>query len=478
MALELPRFAAFQSNMNQTYLRCNIQEAQKDGGFLEFSGEEIVSPYSKFEIERAKTTPAENENGFVHIRCCYNNKYWVANSSSNNSFIIAGADKPNEDRSQWSCTLFEPIGKMGTTDEGFVLFRHVHLRSYLTYPETSSPPGRACIYADSTYAPDDRLDNVFFFRDLESILILPKHIALKGDNGLYLSARWIEEHQYLEFTSVDNEDPRVANEVFITKDGKIRIKNNHFGKFWRCSPNWIWADSDDTTTNNLDTLFCPVKVGNNLVALRNLGNYNFCERLTTEGKTDCLNAGVDTPCKEAHLMIEELVISREIYSVYFHRLAERVCNKNLIKMVTKSVPNYAQVPGTAKLKFTYKETKSTTWNTSVSMKGGVKTTITAGVPSIVDGKIEISAELTAGLQWGKTETTESQVETEDTFPVPPMRKVKVSLLVRQGTCNVPFSYTQRDTLMNGKTDTLHFDDGIYTGVNSIDFEYDITTENL
>ncbi|KAG5534600.1 hypothetical protein RHGRI_022650 [Rhododendron griersonianum] len=117
---------------------------------------------------------------------------------------------------------------------------------------------------------------------------MPKHIALKGDNDLYLSARWIQGYQYLQFASSDHGDPTVGNEVFITKDGSIRIKNNYFGKFWRRSPNWIWADSDDTTTDNLDTLFSPVKVGDNVIALRNLGNANFCKRLTIEGKPEPL----------------------------------------------------------------------------------------------------------------------------------------------------------------------------------------------
>ncbi|KAF7142839.1 hypothetical protein RHSIM_Rhsim05G0011600 [Rhododendron simsii] len=141
MALALPRFAVFQSTVRQkNYLRY-IHEDGEQHGFPQFSGEEIVSPYSKFEIERAKSTTAEgNDNGFVHIRCCYNNKYWVANSISSDSFIIAGADEPNEDQSQWSCTLFEPIpvdGEVGssttttTKTTVHVRFRHVKLGHYL-----------------------------------------------------------------------------------------------------------------------------------------------------------------------------------------------------------------------------------------------------------------------------------------------------------------------------------------------------------
>ncbi|KAF7142883.1 hypothetical protein RHSIM_Rhsim05G0011700 [Rhododendron simsii] len=487
MALGLPRFAVIQSREPpKNYLRY-IREDGGSHGTLQFSGEEIMSPYAKFEIERAKA--AGNENGFVHIRCCYNNKYWVAKSSSD-PCIIAGADEPNEDQSQWSCTLFEPIRRQlrgdlfrniqmddeeGSTNTT-VIFRHVQLGDYLVYPVGSGSQIRACMIAQL-----ESLTNsfaVFHIIDWESMLMLPKHVVLKGDNGRYLSARWIERHQYLQFASCDKGDPTVGNQMFVNEDGSVRIKNDHFGKFWRRSPNWIWADSDDTTTTNLDTLFYPVKVGDNVVALRNLGNNKFCKRLTTEGKRDCLNAGVDTISKEARLVVEELVVSREIYNVNFHLLDARIYNQSIVTMVTKTATNDTQESNTAKLKFLRNENKSSTWNGSVSFKLGVKTEIQTGIPFIVAGKVEVSAEFTGSYQWGETVSTENQVETEYTISVPPRSKVTVSLLATQGSCDVPYSYTQRDTLMNGGQVIHNFDDGVYTGINSFNFFYETKQEKL
>ncbi|KAI8553384.1 hypothetical protein RHMOL_Rhmol05G0011600 [Rhododendron molle] len=395
------------------------------------------------------------------------------------------ADEPNEDQSQWSCTLFEPIRRQLRGDllrniqmddeeeEGntntIVIFRHVQLNDYLVYPEGSGGQIRARLIAQLKSLSNSCA--VFHIIDWESLLMLPKHIALKGDNGRYLNARWIEGHQYLQFASCDNRNPAVANQVFVNNDGSVRIKNDHFGKFWRRSPNWIWADSDDTTTANLDTLFYPIKVGDNVVALRNLGNNKFCKRLTTEGKTDCLNAGVDTISKEARLVVEELVVSREIYNVNFHLLDARIYNQSIVTMVTKTATNDTQESNTATLKFLRNETKSSTWTGSVSFKLGVKTEIQTGIPFIVEGKVEVSAEFTGSYQWGETVTTENQVETEYTFSMPPMSKVTVSLLATQGSCDVPYSYTQRDTLMNGEQVIHNFDDGVYTGINSFNFFY-------
>ncbi|KAF7139281.1 hypothetical protein RHSIM_Rhsim07G0026400 [Rhododendron simsii] len=439
MALALPRFAAIQSSFHPTkYLRYLVEDGQRHG-FLQFT------------------------------------------KSSSDSSLVAAADEPEEDQSHCSCTLFEPILVGGSsTNTTTVQLRHVQLGGYITsvvlLGNTSAPPPQSLL----ALPPSVSINNpdVFGIVDWESLLILPQHIAFKGGNDLYLSARWIERHKYLQFASSDYGDPTVGNEVFITNDGSVRIKNNHFGKFWRRSPNWIWADSDDSTTNNSDTLFSPVKVGDNIVALRNLGNNNFCKRLTTEGKTSCLNAGETTISTFARLVVEELVISREIYNVNFRLLDARIYNQNIITFASSSAENNKQVSDTKTLGFSHKDSRSSTWNGSVSLKLGVTTKIQTGIPFVAQGKVEVSTEFTGAYEWGETVTTENEVRTEYTTTVPPMSKVTISLLATQGSCDVPFSYTQRDTLMNGNTVINNLDDGLYTGINNFNFFYQTKQEEL
>ncbi|KAI9077499.1 hypothetical protein K1719_040521 [Acacia pycnantha] len=466
--MSLPRFVVLKSNYNNKYLRY-IQEDVQVHGFLQFSGEEVVSPYVKFEVERAK-----GGNGLVHIRCCYNNKYWVR-WTQNHWWIVAGADEPEEDQSKWSCTLFKPI-YVDADDTKTVRFLHVQLGHYACLWRIAAPFA-SCLFAGSEIPNNDSCD-VCTIVDWESLLIMPKHVAFKGDNGQYLSARWIEGHEYLQFGSNDVGDPTVGNEIFTTFDGNIRVKSDHFDKFWRRSPNWIWADSNDTTNNNSDTLFWPIKVDNNVVALRNLGNNNFCKRLTTEGETSCLNAGVSTISKEAQIEVEELVISRQIYNVNFRLLDARIYSQRVITMATGVAINRTQEPNNAEVKLSYTETKSSTWNASVSLKLGVKTSFQTGVPIIAEGKIEVSAEFSGAYQWGETKTSSTIVETVYKVTVPPMTMVTVSLLATVGSCDVPFSYTQRDTLTNGQQVTYNMDDGIYTGINSFNFKYETKQENL
>ncbi|KAG6575365.1 hypothetical protein SDJN03_26004, partial [Cucurbita argyrosperma subsp. sororia] len=118
------------------------------------------------------------------------------------------------------------------------------------------------------------------------------------------------------------------------------------------------------------------------------------------------------------------------------------------------------------------------WNSSVSMKLGVKTTIQTGIPFIFEGKVEISAEFSGQYQWGETKTTSKAVETSYQVTVPPMTTVIVSLLATKGTSDVPYSYTQRDTLINGDTKTSQMDDGVYKGVNSYNFKYETKSKPI
>ncbi|XP_068309793.1 uncharacterized protein [Pyrus communis] len=272
MAPELPRYVVLQSRYNAKYLSY-VKEDEQIHGFLKFSGEEVVSPYSKFHVEMAKSSGATK--GLVHIRCCYNKKYWVRRSQTHN-WIVAGADEPLEDESKWSCTLFEPVYVDEHDPAQGVRFRHVQLRNCACLWR-NSPPYDSCLVAASGTSNSDLCDACLIVL-WDSLLVLPKHIALKSNNGRYLSAQCIERHPYLQFKFDDIGDPTVGNEVFHIGDGIVPIKSNHHGKFWRRSPNWIWADSElHDNENNKDMLFWPVKLDGKFLALRNLGNNFFLQ---------------------------------------------------------------------------------------------------------------------------------------------------------------------------------------------------------
>ena len=148
-------------------------------------------------------------------------------------------------------------------------------------------------------------------------------------------------------------------------------------------------------------------------------------------------------------------------------------------MANGNAVNRSQKPTTVDIcRLSYKEAMSKTWNTSVSVKTGVKTNFRAGIPIIADGVVTVSAEVNGQWQWGTTEESSTELETVYKVIVPPMSAVRVSLLATKGSCDVPFSYYQRDVLMNGDSVIYNMDDGVYTGVNYYNFKYESEQEKL
>lgn len=98
---------------------------------------------------------------------------------------------------------------------------------------------------------------------------------------------------------------------------------------------------------------------------------------------------------------------------------------------------------------------------------------TLGVPLIKSGSLEISAERSQSWNWGETEMESVEVGSVRTITVPPMSRVKASLMATRCSYDIPFSYTQRDVLKNGTTKVYKKNDGLFSGDNGYDYKYDI-----
>uniref|UniRef100_M8CHD5 Uncharacterized protein n=1 Tax=Aegilops tauschii TaxID=37682 RepID=M8CHD5_AEGTA len=342
---------------------------------------------------------------------------------------------------------YEPINK----NDGLIQcrwFLHSQLGKYASVKSSYDMSKRPYLHIAHEEADQDNLLGAFTILDVSEQKQLPTYLAFKGDNGQFLGAKIVEGYNYLEYSQTDIGDPSVLHKIFANKDGVVRIKSNYFDRFWRRSPNWIWADSSDTTHNNLDTLF-KVTTGPDFIALQNLGNNNFCKRLTTEGKTSCLNAD-----------------EAKIYT------------KNVEGLDSQIVENKTTTTNKTKMAFTYTHTVASTWSSTVSMKIGIKTNLKAGVPFIVDGKIEVSTEFSGSYTWGKTETEQKQISKQIDVEVPPMKKVTVKAIGSNGVCDIPFSYKQTDILTNGDEVTQEFTDGMYFGVKTSSITFHTTEEDL
>ncbi|RVW64311.1 hypothetical protein CK203_052295 [Vitis vinifera] len=246
---------------------------------------------------------------------------------------------------------------------------HVQLEHYACLWRLPPPYG-SCLFAGSASPDKDLCD---------------------GDNGYYLRTRAIEGHPYLEFASSDIGDPTVGNEAFTTHDGSVLIKSDSGGV--ALIGYGLTQMIPSTTTQIL--CFGPLELT----------------------KMWSLSATLVTTIS----VIDLVLTTRPAVSMSGSpQFPMRHAWRDIV-MTTADAINMTQEPHTQQVKLSYTETKSRTWNGSVSVKLGVQITIESGVPFI------------AG------------VETEYNVTVPEMTRVTVSMIETQGLCDVPFYYSQRDT---------------------------------
>jgi hypothetical protein len=324
---------------------------------------------------------------------------------------------------------------------------------------------------------EGKLHSEFVVRDMSDHVVLPRYVAFKGDNGKYLSAREVKESPYLQFSGDDVAGSTVMFISYHNDNGTVRLKSKSYDKFMRFDTNWIKPDGGDNP-NDKNTLFMVVKVGD-YYGLKSMGNQQFCKRLTLDGKSNCLNAAESNITEEASLWVEEPVLSREIYDVVYHGIEKaRVYDMKTITMATSSAVNRSSQKNNVKLSLAVTEKQTSTWDATVSLKTGVKTKVTAGVPAVSRVTAEISIEFTAEHNWGETEEKETKQEIVYDVVVPKMKKVTLSAIASQAKCDVPFSYTQKDVLPTGEEMVTQHHDGMYTGVNTFDLQYETKEEDL
>ncbi|XP_047957994.1 natterin-1-like [Salvia hispanica] len=256
-------------------------------------------------------------------------------------------------------------------------------------------------------------------------------------------------------------------------DGHVRITSGHWdNQFWRRSPNWIWADSDQSSIDDSDTHFWPVKVDDNTIALRNAGNNNYCVRLSTEGKTDMLNADVQNITNEARLVVQELVSQRNIYNVVYRMQDARIYDEVPYVASSSVLTNSSDQEAAMAVQITYQDEKSYTFSRNLSLTAGVETTFSTGMPFIVEGEITVSFEINTTLQWETATKTTTSVVASGSIPVPAKSTAVIEYVGTKGTCDVPYSYTQQDkSSADGSVSYTEQADGIYKGISFYNFHF-------
>ncbi|XP_074270318.1 uncharacterized protein LOC141594000 [Silene latifolia] len=296
--MALPALVCLKSNYNNKFLRYRHENIQTHG-LLQFSGEKASVEFAQFEVVQAQCG-----DGLVHIKSRYTNRFLVR-WSPNHNWITASAHQLNENKSEWSCTLFKPIIiEQGVTIK--VRIMHVQLGHYLSLWRTGEP-FNSCLFAGSKDIDRDSCD-VFSVIDWSSVFKLPKIVAFRGENGKYIGAYLHNGRPCLQFSFDNPNDPKIAQEVYHSRDGTVFIKSKHYGKFWRLDKDDLIV-ADVIEPNNIDNcasaMFRVNVIDINTVALLNMSKTWFVKRYTN-GYESLLNAAAETMDRFATLEVTDL----------------------------------------------------------------------------------------------------------------------------------------------------------------------------
>ncbi|GMJ09860.1 hypothetical protein HRI_004655200 [Hibiscus trionum] len=472
MASLLPRYIVIESS--EGYFKPDgyvsyIREDGEDDGFLRYREPQVTSPYAKFEVESSET------EGQFHIRSCQNNKYWQRTFHYTDPWGYWIAANSKKKGSKDSSTLFKFIPVAENT------FRIMHVESgyYVCWwrvdPDDQgyNPKFNWGLSSRNDYF-DDGNSYLFKIIDWSSLMILPRYVAFRGPNNKYLCL-YKDSMPYYGSDEIGEET--VAFEILPTNDGNIRIKSFKTGKFFRCvNSRWIWAD--DTSTDNVDTFFRAVKFGDQKIGLIYLGNNNYCKRLTDEGYGNALAAVATYATNETEMMVEEPVLTREIYDVRYDLDNSRVYGEEVRVLAQFSATNITDESSAREFMVGYTDIKISSWKTDLSLKLGTKTTMKFDVPFIFEGKVEMSAEVRSVVEWGEVSETITNLEFVHNTVMAPMSEVTVNLVATKALCDVPFTYKQRDVLHDGSSVLSEVKGGTYYGSNYHSVQFVTKEEKL
>ncbi|CAN1171192.1 hypothetical protein LINPERPRIM_LOCUS7846 [Linum perenne] len=303
-AATFPKFVVFPTS-NARYWKYLSNDTSQ---YIVSTGIKASDSDARFEIEQSSVHPA-----LIHIRCSYNNKYLRPQESEYNlNHIQAAADEPEDDQTKLSSTLFLPEFTISSSSEApnTVSFLHVNLGLYLYDSNYNITAGSST---------STSRDCQFRFVDWESLVTLPKHLTFRGDNGNYLGLLMEETGAGIRFEIGDLTDKSIVHEAVSLWNGTVRIKNVSQGSYWKLggSDGFILAN-ESTASPTQDSVFQPVKVNEDTIALRSMGNNLYCRRYTNETIRNGLYVNESEIPNTAHLKLTELVASRRIEDIKFN----------------------------------------------------------------------------------------------------------------------------------------------------------------
>jgi hypothetical protein len=293
-------------------------------------------------------------NDVVLLRCA-NGRFWRL-SESDSSIRADRESIPNV--SDTACHFITVVVR-----EGVIAFRSVRNGQYAKRYTGGG-------YTDCYSAMISGLDQyceVQVSAANDNALTLPRYLTFKGDNDKFMANYSESGHYWQKFHK------SIANLSCIYKvapllDGSVSLRSIEVNRFFRLSPNWIWADST-SPTSNVECHFEPVKLSNTMLALKSMANNQFVKRYSDYWK-DCLCAvGTSVNDVYTHLTMMEAVKKRTLSNIRYLLNFVEISDIELIMVSQGALQNNTLNPADLQVTVTLTQsiTESQSWSNSVTV---------------------------------------------------------------------------------------------------------------
>ncbi|KAF7662565.1 hypothetical protein LDENG_00232810 [Lucifuga dentata] len=151
------------------------------------------------------------------------------------------------------------------------------------------------------------------------------------------------------------------------------------------------------------------------------------------------------------LIINRDITSQHIFDVMYNYDGSEILQLRPQLMQVSSVTNLgcSSFKKTATLE---KKTKiENRWNKSASILVGISSNITAGVPTVLEGTVEVSTELTFQFSKGQTIVEENTHSIALEVDIPPNHHCRVNMMGYKFKTNIPYTAHLKRTYRNGQT---------------------------
>lgn len=143
------------------------------------------------------------------------------------------------------------------------------------------------------------------------------------------------------------------------------------------------------------------------------------------------------------------------------------------KVLKKSViSNAGCQPVLKTLELSTRSQETNTWDIGFSLMTGVKATLKAGIPSVVEGSTEIALETTFQYSKGSSVTEEVTYTVSFTYNVPPNHRCIIHVMCKEYKNKIPFTARLSRTYGNGETRWTTLS-GTYRGVQISDLHIEL-----